>query len=448
MVRTMESGQGSLDELCSTLGAVEAQAFVRVAMQAGSHAVWYVDAVVAPPCAPAGWQPVVWEYEPVTFAAAEVSARALAAALDRDDAQVLPLGAYNLTLPFSPTSSVGSAGRAARATTRFFSLADVFRSVYRPGSPQQQTPSGYLIGDDCPSFPSYEAAFRAFFYADYVRSSAGSLPSGFGDVRVVEGTAWFERVVVTPTSLEVQIGGRDFIGVRVELNGATYRTDARVSKTGQVQLPLPDGLPAGAWLYLSRDRRWLDYRPLGDYRAHTDFALAGVEVELPHDPDAEIQALLARGEGQQIEFKSQLPEVFGRLQADCVQDGSRLREWGWRQHRIWGAKDEATVCGLDGIDPLRERDRLAQLARSIVTPAPAVEVRQYDVDGKLLLVLSVEPGSNQPYGITLPGKKDKPVEFYVRRDATTFPARSEEIRNAVLASAPQPAADPPWGYQG
>jgi predicted HTH transcriptional regulator len=111
-------------------------------------------------------------------------------------------------------------------------------------------------------------------------------------------------------------------------------------------------------------------------------------------------------------------------------------------------KDEATVCGLDGIDPLRERDRLAQLVRAIVTPAPEVEVRQYNVDGKVLLVLSVGAGANRPYGITLPGRKDKPVEFYVRRDATTFPATADEVRNAVLASAPQPAADPPWAYQG
>jgi predicted HTH transcriptional regulator len=98
---------------------------------------------------------------------------------------------------------------------------------------------------------------------------------------------------------------------------------------------------------------------------------------------------------------------------------------GYGGNMVFGIeKDEATVCGLDGIDPLRERDRLAQLVRTIVTPAPEVEVRQYNVDGKVLLVL------------------------YVRRDATTFPATADEVRNAVLASAPQPVADPPGGYQG
>ena len=69
----------------------------------------------------------------------------------------------------------------------------------------------------------------------------------------------------------------------------------------------------------------------------------------------------------------------------------------------------------------------------------------YEVDGKTLLVLAVSRGTSPPYGITLPGKQDKPVEFYVRRDATTFPARADELRNAVLAAAPPAPAAAPWG---
>jgi hypothetical protein len=392
---------------------------------------------------------MVWDYQPVTFIAAQVSARALGAALDNDDAQVLPLGRYNLTLPRLSDQLVWQR-KPSRA--RYDSVVlpwptSIFTAHWQ-GNRDWQGPQGYLIGDDCPSFPSYDAAFHAFFYGDYARSSARSLPSGFADVRVVESTAWLERVVVTPASLEVHVGGNNMIGTRVELNGETYRADARVTETGQVLLPLPDGLPAGAWVYLSRDRRWLDYRPIGDYRAQTDFARAGVELDFPEDPESEIQALLSQGEGQQVEFKSQLPRdsddskrtVFKTVAAFANGQGGSI---------VFGVeKDEATICGLDDIDGLKERDRLAQLARSIVIPAPAIEVRQYDAYGKMLLVLVVEPGLNPPYGITLPGKKDKPVEFYVRRDATTFPARPEEIRNTVLATAPPSAPGPPWSYSG
>jgi hypothetical protein len=85
------------------------------------------------------------------------------------------------------------------------------------------------------------------------------------------------------------------------------------------------------------------------------------------------------------------------------------------------------VCGLDGGDLIAARDRMTQLARSIVTPAPDVEVRSYERDGKILLVPTVGRGTDPPYGITLPGRKDKPVEFYVRRDATTFPAAQNPL---------------------
>ena len=186
--------------------------------------------------------------------------------------------------------------------------------------------------------------------------------------------------------------------------------------------------------------------PSASTRALADLARAGVEIEFPEDPDSQIQALLSQGEGLQVEFKRQLPEdsveskrtVFKTVAAFANGHGGSI---------VFGVeKDEATVCGVDDVDLITARDRLAQLARSTVTPAPEVEVAAYEVDGKTLLVLAVARGTDPPYGVTLPGRKDKPVEFYVRRDATTFPARPEEIRTAVLAAAPPPAPATAWGY--
>lgn len=92
-----------------------------------------------------------------------------------------------------------------------------------------------------------------------------------------------------------------------------------------------------------------------------------MEVEVPEDPESEIQALLSRGEGLQVEFKRKLPDdsaeskrtVFKTVAAFANGHGGSI---------VFGIeKDEATVCGLDGIDPITDRDRLTQLARSIVT---------------------------------------------------------------------------------
>jgi hypothetical protein len=235
-------------------------------------------------------------------------------------------------------------------------------------------------------------------------------------------------------------------GTRVELNSATHRADARVTETGQVSLPLPDGLPPGAWLYLSRERKWLDFRAIGEYRAPAELARAGVDVEIAEDPESEIQALLAQGEGLQVELKRQLPENTDESKRTVFKTVAAFAN-GYGGSIVFGVeKDEATVCGLDSYDLIAARDRLTQLVRSIVTPAPEVGVRTYELDGKTLLVLTVSRGTDPPYGIMLPGKKDKPTEFYVRRDATTFPARPDEIRNAVLAALPPPTASPPWGY--
>jgi Schlafen, AlbA_2 len=443
----VESGSGALADLLASLPAIDGEVFIRAAVRTGSHAVWHVDAVVAPSAEPPGWQPQVWEYDEGTFIAARASSRALAAALDPDDAQVLSLGGYDLTFPVLH-KQVPWQHKPSRARYDSVALpwpATIFQPWIqdRPGG--EQLPQGYVIGDDCPSFPSYQAAFGAFFYGDFAGTPGGQLPSSFGAVRVVDSRAWLEKVRITPAALQVHVAGSDVVGARVELNGATYRADARVTESGQVSLPLPDGLPPGAWLYLSRDRQWLDYRAIGEYRAPAELDHAGVEVEIAEDPESEIQALLAQGEGLQVEFKRQLPEnsdehkrtVFKTVAAFANGHGGSI---------VFGVeKDEATVCGLEGIDLITERDRMTQLARSIVTPAPDVEVRQYEHDSKTLLVLTVGRGTDPPYGITLPGKQNRPAEFYIRRDATTFPARPDEIRNAVLAAAPPPAAIPSWG---
>ncbi len=330
----MESGQGSLAELRSTIGAVDAQAFVRVAVEAGSQAVWHVDAIVSPPSVPAGWQPLVWRYEQVTFIAAQVPVKSLVAALGAEALQVLSVAGHDVVFPsLSDQFTWQRKPSRARFDSMVLPWPAYICSLREPDSQQRQAPPGYLIGDDCPSFPRYDDAFRAFFYGDFSGSPGGQVPSEFAIVRVVKGRAWIERVLITPVSLEVSVSGSDTTGIRVELNTATYRADARVTGVAQVQLPLPGGLPPNAWLYLSRDKQWLDYRAIGEY-AQAELERAGVEIELPDDPEAEIQALLSQGEGQQVEFKRQLPAGHHRVQADCVQDRRGLRQRIRRQYGV------------------------------------------------------------------------------------------------------------------
>jgi hypothetical protein len=235
-------------------------------------------------------------------------------------------------------------------------------------------------------------------------------------------------VRITPTYLDVRVSGTAIEGTRVELNGATFRTQKRVGKTGRVRLRLPQGLPEDAWLYLSRDKRWLDYRPLGYILDGGDSVEGGgVTVEIPDDPATQFQAILSQGEGPRVEFKRQLPgdtseskrRVFKTVAAFANGDGGLI---------VFGMDpDEVTIVGLPNLDdPRGSRDRLADLIRAIVVPTPPFEARPIELGGKMLLILEVSRGDDPPYGIVT--KQTRPIEFYVRRGATTFPASQYEIK--------------------
>jgi predicted HTH transcriptional regulator len=59
-------------------------------------------------------------------------------------------------------------------------------------------------------------------------------------------------------------------------------------------------------------------------------------------------------------------------------------------------------------------------------------IKLADVDYKLVVDLRVEQSRSRPYGLQF---NDRPVEFYVRRGASTFPATAEEVRSLAQ---PQP----------
>jgi hypothetical protein len=376
---------------------------VRLVADAGLRTALYLDVLAGTPAEPPGWQEQVWRYADVLFSAASVPSATLAAALD------WPVSAYGLSSPDRPFTS--------------------------------QPVQGFLIGDDCPSFPSYEAAFHAFFYGDFSPALGRGARSEFGTVRIVDDRGWLERVRVTPASLEIDLGGAQAEGARVELNSATQRTAVLAAEDPHVSLPLPDGLPRETWLYLSREREWLDYRAIGESMGQGDLARTGVEVEVSDDPESVIGALLAGGEGSSTEFKRQLPGDSDESKRKVFKTAAAFAN-GHGGNLVFGVEsDEATVCGVEDCDLIKARDRLAQLAWTLITPSPVVEVRLYEVDGKMVLVMTVEKGSAPPYALKI---KDR-AEYYVRRDATTFPARPEDIRASVLASAPQPAQSTPWG---
>jgi hypothetical protein len=65
-------------------------------------------------------------------------------------------------------------------------------------------------------------------------------------------------------------------------------------------------------------------------------------------------------------------------------------------------------------------------------------------DGRLIAVLEVRPSSGRPYGLQF---QDKPIEFYVRRGASTYPATQSEIR-AIAQPSTQYSGHPMFRFTG
>ncbi|MHB1527217.1 MAG: AlbA family DNA-binding domain-containing protein [Candidatus Dormibacteria bacterium] len=240
--------------------------------------------------------------------------------------------------------------------------------------------------------------------------------------------------------------GASALGCKVEVNGATYRVAKRVGKTGKVRLPLPHGLPDDSWLYLSRGTRWLDYRAIGDrVRSRGDLAKAGVTVEVPRDPESDLEAMIATGECATIEFKEQMPgdhkskqRLFKTVAAFANGRGGTL---------LVGVTDSGVPVGLDPTTIEVARTRLNDFTRAIVVPTPEFEIRRVKVGSKALLVLEVGAGSDHPYGIHL--EHNGPVEYYIRRNGSSFHATPDEVRALARGNLGTAAAQAgPLAYLG
>jgi hypothetical protein len=307
-----------------------------------------------------------------------------------------------------------------------------------PRDHDTQLPHGILVGPSCPSFPEPTSAWRAFFEGDFSLGPAQQPSSYLAVLRNVDEAGWLDRIRVGPGEVSVAVAGNQVQGSELELFGTVSRSTRQLDGPGTVTFPLDQGLPTNAWLWLKRDTRWLDYRVIDPRSAWAgEPSRASVEFDLPSEPQANIDALLAAGEGPQLEFKRQLPEtaeqkrkVFKTVAAFATADGGTV---------VFGMDpDELTMTGLEG-ESRKLRDRLYDLVNQIVIPSLPVTVSCHTVGGKTMLVLDVSPGNAPPYGIAVDkGSRDRP-EFYIRRGASTYPAQPDDLRQAARS---RPASEP------
>jgi len=282
----------------------------------------------------------------------------------------------------------------------------------------------------------------------YAAGSFFGLPGALGGtggqsqvLRLQERSGRVSSVRVGATEVEVTVEGEQLPGSVVELASERPGSSITLGKEGLdvVRFPLPEGLPRGAWIVLKRGSQWFDRK----FLSWPNAADPGVE-QVVEDRDR-LSALIAAGEGPNIEFKRELSKDRG--------DGNFLRTVaafanGGGGVVVFGIADDGEVTGIEGGDVgRRTQDSITDLVTKMVTPLPSFALKGYAVEGKLdrvVLVLQVEQGDSPPYGVD----RAKPLR-YVRRGATTFPASSDQIR--ALARS-QPLADQgswnPYGLPG
>lgn len=189
-------------------------------------------------------QPAVWRYRDVVFIAGLVDGEELRRWFHPGGAGALHLASYSAAVPkvWESINFNRQPSRALHSTPRL----PWPHVVYEIGSPEDQptagTITGHLVGEDCPSFPSYDHAAQAFFrgLVSLARSPM-SASTSLARVRVLQQDAWLSRISVTPTHIEVIISGSARQGARLELNGSTGHATRRVGARGRVRLPLADG---------------------------------------------------------------------------------------------------------------------------------------------------------------------------------------------------------------
>jgi hypothetical protein len=366
--------------------------------------------------APPRWQRAHWRYPRAVFTATNPAGSTVAQWLGRGRLALRPP-----TVAFSPGDWASRDWRESTAATMYEQL-DWPSHVWtvRPAGPASLVLHEELVARDAPAFLSLDEAALAFFSVRRLPNHRFNSPEIVVREQLVTGR--IESVTIRPTEIVVGVGGSGLRGARVTVGGTVGGSKRLSSGTTQVRLPISGPPGPGAWVALHRDDVLLDRRVL-------DPAWRQANVQIEVDLATQVQVLISRGEGPAIEFKRQLPGTdpqgpMKTITAFANGDGGVI---------IFGVDDDGQIIGIGDEDPRRAVDRLATLVSDWTRPPVDCSPQIVELDRASVVVMSVPPGREPPYAV---GTSDRKLVYYVRRGATSAPARPSDIRAAVHARIP------------
>ncbi len=293
-------------------------------------------------------------------------------------------------------------------------------------------PSGILVNDHCPFFPNVQHAISQLMYEVTDPSQLGATHQAYF-VRFVHDEARIQHIEISPLLLSIDVNGTNLAKTRCQISGPPELTfEIEVSHPQRVDCPLPQGMPPDVWIVLSRGNEWLDYSYISQrwspFRRQQD----NVSIS-PPDIRTQIQELIAQGEGLTIEFKQEIPQQKDQMLKTVAAFANSIGGV-----ILLGVANNGDIVGVKITgDISQEKDRIINMIRNVVYPDPPVRIEHCDMDnmdgrGRQVIAIFVDQGMSPLYGLY----HDKP-EVYVRRQATTFRARPEEIVALVQVKQPK-----------
>jgi hypothetical protein len=454
----MDVGTTNLDAIATELRGWPT-VFFRMLLRKASETTWQADRLlidaVAEDETPALERHFMYDYGDITVVGGSEEGRVAALWLTRPgDRHVEVIDAHGgtQTLTFSLTGLPQDSGMSASwiryPSGRTSDLGPlpwphcVF-SVNLQATPPS-IPDRVFVAEGCPFFPDLGSLVSRLLYSSeneyqpYKRYDQPAL-----HIRIAQTDAAIERIHISATAISVTAKGRNIKGTRLEIGGQpdvrgeAHFGDEHVQQgagglqRGTLTVQLQSAVPRKLWIVLSRGNEWLDHRQLD--AAWSPFAQkeGGLTIE-PPEPGAQVQEYIYQGEGPRIEFKLHVPgeheKMLKTVAAFANGDGGVI---------LIGVRNgDGEILGAAPNAPAIDKliDDITNWIRTIVVPEPLTEIRRVDVGGKTVVAIFVDAGSAPPYAIT----PAKPV-YYVRRGATSFPARPDEIRALVLSKSLGPA---------
>lgn len=290
-------------------------------------------------------------------------------------------------------------------------------------------PSGILVNDHCPFFPNAQRAIAQLMYEVTDPNQLGATNQGYY-IRFASDEARIKHIEIAPLLLSVEIDGTNLAGTRLQISGPPeLNFEGEISRPLRVDCPLPQEMPPEVWIVLSRGSEWLDHSYISQrwspFRQHSDNATFS-----PPDIRTQIQELIAQGEGLTVEYKQDIPLDHDKMLKTVVAFAN-----GNGGAILLGVTDDGDVVGIRPSENInREKDRIINMIRNKVYPDPEVRIDYCDMDGEgtYVIAIFIDKGVSPLYSLHY----EKP-EVYVRRQATTFRARPDEIAALVLINQPR-----------